>query len=70
MVLSEDTINSLLYFFTEKDVDRWYGWEANKHDVLEQLPILRLYLEKEKELKALADAVKLEIENYRNLGDI
>ena len=67
MKLTEETINSLLYFFTEKDVDRWTGWEENKDEILSELPLLRIFLDKEKELNALSKAAQRELEDY-NFG--
>ncbi len=62
--LTEETINSLLYFFTEKDVDRWTDWEENKDEILSELPLLRIFLDKEKELNALSKAAQRELEDY------
>ena len=61
--LEEDVINSLLYFFTEKSVDTWVGWEDNKSEILKNFPLLKMYLEKERELKALGRAVQRELED-------
>ena len=65
MKLSEETIRALNYFFTEKDVDRWTGWEDNKDEILEELPILRIFLDKQKELEALGRAVQRELEDLQ-----
>ncbi len=64
MALNEDMINSLHYFLTEKEVDRWTRWEEHKDEILQELPLLKLYLEKERELGALGRAVQRELEDY------
>ena len=64
MRLSEGTINTISYFFEEKTIDRWSAWEKNKEVILEELPILKMYLEKERELEALGKAVIRELDTY------
>lgn len=64
MALNERIINSLHYFFIEKDVGRWTEWEKHKTEILQELPLLKLYLEKERELEALGRAVQRELEDY------
>ena len=64
MRLSEGTINTISYFFEEKTIDRWSEWEENKTVILEELPIFKMYLEKERELEALGKAVSRELDAY------
>ena len=53
MSLSKETVRNLSYFFTEKDVARWTGWDDNREEILKEIPILRIYLDKQIELEAL-----------------
>lgn len=62
MRLSEDDLQSIIYFMFEKDdIERWALWEDKKDLVLSELPALRVLLEKERELAQLKAAVKLVI---------
>ena len=72
MKLSEETIRCISYFFQGKGLDRWSGWERDKNHILGELPLLRMYVDKEKDLEALGNAVERELAAYTsstNLGE-
>lgn len=64
MKLSEDTTRTVSYFFEGKGLDSWCDWEKKKAVILQELPLLRMYLDKEQELEALAMAVECELDAY------
>jgi len=64
MKLSNETLNAIGYFFSYKGLDRWSGWEREQKVILQELPTLKMYLDKEKELEDLRSAVKDELETY------
>lgn len=66
MKLSKETINTLEYFFERKCVYTWTGWENEKENVLRELPSLKVYLEKQRELERLESVVFNELVTYNN----
>ena len=62
--LSNETLNAIGYFFSYKGLDRWSRWEREQKVILQELPTLKMYLDKEKELEDLRLAVKDELKTY------
>ena len=64
MKLSGGTINAIGYFFRGKGLDRWSGWEREREVILQELPLLGMYRDKEQELFELGEAVKQALKAY------